>query len=93
MSRYYAARPPGAPCRVGQSPGISGQAHLRPTAGAEADIEFNGTPTLRLSPRSFARFIGEPRNATLNSSGLMRNSSRASGRASVPGARLTPGER
>ena len=42
------------------------------------------TAALRLSPRSLARFIGDPRNAAVNSSGDMPNSSRARSRAPLP---------
>jgi hypothetical protein len=41
------------------------------------------TAALRLSPRSFARFIGEHRNAAEKSSWVMPNSSRASVHASL----------
>ena len=40
------------------------------------------TAAFRFSPHSFARFIGEPLNAALNSGCVMPNSSRASVRAS-----------
>jgi hypothetical protein len=47
----------------------------------------NTTAAFRFIPRSFARFIGEPLNAALNSGCVMPNSSRASVRASfVPNA-------
>ena len=39
---------------------------------------------LRFSPRSFARFIGEPLNAVRKSSSLIARISRASVRASFP---------
>jgi hypothetical protein len=39
---------------------------------------------LRFRPRSFARFIGEPLNAALNSGGDVASNSRASVRASFP---------
>jgi len=42
------------------------------------------TAALRLSPRSFARFIGEPLNARLHSSCVMARISRASDLASRP---------
>lgn len=42
------------------------------------------TDALRFSPRSFARLIGEPLNAALNSSCDIGSSSRASVRASLP---------
>jgi hypothetical protein len=41
------------------------------------------TAALRFSPRSFARFIGGPLNAPLNSSGVICRISRASVRASL----------
>lgn len=39
---------------------------------------------LRLSPRRFARFIGDPLNVALNCSSVMTSSSSASARASFP---------
>lgn len=42
------------------------------------------TAAVRFSPRSFARFIGEPLKAAENSSCVMPSSSRASVRASIP---------
>lgn len=44
----------------------------------------NTTAALRLSSRNFARFIGEPLKAVLNSSCDMASNSRASVRASLP---------
>jgi hypothetical protein len=43
----------------------------------------NTTAALRFRPGSFARFIGEPRNAAENPFYVMPNSSRASVRASL----------
>jgi hypothetical protein len=42
------------------------------------------TAAFRLSPRSLARFIGEPLKAAENSYGVMPNKSRASVRSSFP---------
>ena len=42
------------------------------------------TAALRFRPRSFARFMGEPLNATENSSGAIASRARASWRVSLP---------
>ena len=42
------------------------------------------TDAFRCSPRSFARLIGEPLNAALNSTGDIASNSRASVRESFP---------
>ena len=62
----------------------SSSARVSTSTSAAVPTLPNTTAASRFNPRSFARFIGEPLNAALNSAGYMPNSSRASWRASLP---------
>ena len=76
------------------APGHDDQGEARPgEAGSGRAVAWRSgsgpalpstTAALRWSPRSFARFIGEPLNFSLNSSCVIATSSRASVRASFP---------
>src|SRR6185312_6778124 len=76
---------PSAQAACARASGSSSSSAADKTPTSAADPAFpSTTAALRFKPRSLARFIGEPLNATENSAADISSNSRESVRASLP---------